>query len=275
MTNEGREGIVIVTGGSSGIGKAIVSRLESLGWLVYAGSRSSSNGAAVIGRMGSLTLDVTNPDSVRTAVNFVLERHGRINAIVNAAGIGGIGPIASSTEKSVSDLFETNVNGVIRMCREAVPIMERAGAGKIVNIGSLAGRTGLPYQGLYSASKAALSALTESMDIELEPKGIRAYLIEPGDFKTDFSFNKKVDWLPAGDAERHRKERVISSIHRDAAAGRDPGEIADLVGDILSGKRRQTRFVLGPLMQVFTCLAKPFLPERAFNRLVKRHFDLG
>jgi NAD(P)-dependent dehydrogenase (short-subunit alcohol dehydrogenase family) len=180
--------IALVTGASSGIGKATAERLATAGYKVYGTSR---RGAQTAQRsFGMLPLDVTSDESVEAAVNELIRLEGRIDLLVNNAGFGvaPAGAEESSIEQARS-IFETNFFGIVRMTRAAVPYMRKQGGGRILNIGSVLGFLPMPYMALYSATKHAVAGYSEALDHELRTMGIRVSVIEPAYINTPFDAN--------------------------------------------------------------------------------------
>ncbi|GAC1430794.1 MAG: oxidoreductase [Candidatus Velthaea sp.] len=177
---------VIVTGASGGIGAAIVKRLRDSGRRVFATMRQPN-----LARDGSdaIAMDVTSDESVATAVADVLGKTGRIDAVVNNAGLDLLGAVEEATTAEAHAIFETNFFGVHRLCRAVLPDMRARGSGRLVTIGSMAGFLPMPFESFYGASKHALEGYVESLDFEISPFGLRALLIEPGYVKTNFSAN--------------------------------------------------------------------------------------
>ena len=180
--------IALVTGASSGIGKATAERLATAGYKVYGTSR---RGAQTGQRsFAMLPLDVTSDESVEAAVNELIRLEGRIDLLVNNAGFGvaPAGAEESSIEQARS-IFETNFFGIVRMTRAVVPHMRKQGGGRIINIGSVLGFLPMPYRALYAATKHAIEGYSESLDHELRTRGIRVSVIEPAYTKTPFDAN--------------------------------------------------------------------------------------
>ena len=187
---------VLVTGSNSGFGRLIVETLARQGYIVFAGMRATSGrNAPAAEELLSLAdreqlalhiveLDVTDDASVERAITSVIAATGRLDVVVNNAGMAYIGPLEAYTPEQVQQQFETNVFGILRVNRAALPQMRQQGSGLLLQIGSLAGRMALPFQGLYGATKFALEGLTESYRDELAPFGIDAALIEPGTYPT-------------------------------------------------------------------------------------------
>src|SRR5947199_1124480 len=180
--------VALVTGASSGIGKATAERLAKAGFEVYGTSRRTAQAGERSFDM--LTLDVTSDASVEAAVAEVMQRSGRIDLLVNNAGFGvaPAGAEESSIEQAKS-IFDTNFFGIVRMTRAVVPRMRHQGRGRIINIGSVLGFLPAPYMALYAATKHAIEGYSESLDHELRTRGIRVSVVEPAYTKTHFDAN--------------------------------------------------------------------------------------
>lgn len=181
--------VVLITGASSGIGQAAANLFAERGWRVAATMRNPADGAALQRqeRVKVLPLDVTNTDSVETAVAATLEHFGRIDALVNNAGYGLFGPFETATNEQIRRQFATNVEGIFAVTQAVLPAMRHQGSGTIINVASLGGLIALPFFSLYSATKFAVVGFTESLSFELAPLGIRAKVIAPGGVATDFA----------------------------------------------------------------------------------------
>src|SRR2546421_9830154 len=220
-----KKSIALVTGASSGIGKATAERLATAGYKVYGTSR---RGAQTGQRsFAMLPLDVTSDESVEAAVNELMRLEGRIDLLVNNAGFGvaPAGAEESSIEQARS-IFETNFFGIVRMTRAVVPYMRRQGAGRIINIGSVLGFLPAPYMALYAATKHAVEGYSESLDHELRTRGIRVSVIEPAYTKTHFDAN----FLEADsklDQYRQVRAAVGKSLKQVMPAAAQPTDAAD------------------------------------------------
>lgn len=180
--------VVLITGCSSGIGHDLARRLAraGVGYTVIATARQPETLADLQVPL-KLPLDVTDKASVGSAVEEVVRRFGRIDVLVNNAGYAVRGAVEEIAEEQVRDMFDVNVYGVMRMLRAVLPQMRRQGAGRIINISSLAGKLAVPANGAYSASKFAVEALSDALRLEVAPFGIQVVLIEPGSIKTHFT----------------------------------------------------------------------------------------
>src|SRR2546421_9613461 len=220
-----KKSIALVTGASSGIGKATAERLATAGYKVYGTSR---RGAQTGQRsFGMLPLDVTSDDSVEAAVNELMRLEGRVDLLVNNAGFGvaPAGAEESSIEQARS-IFETNFFGIVRMTRAVVPYMRKQGGGRIINIGSVLGFLPMPYGALYAATKHAIEGYSESLDHELRTWGIRVSVIEPAYTKTHFDAN----FLEADSKlDEYREVRAAAGkrLKQVMAAADHPSDAAD------------------------------------------------
>src|ERR1700724_82946 len=183
--------VVLVTGASSGIGLACATHLAGRGYRGYGTSRRSGAGPA--GKVTMLAAGVFDGGSVEQAIATVLDHEGRLDIVVNNAGMGIAGPVENTSIEEAKRQLEVNFFGAFRVCRAALPAMRKQGSGYIVNIGSIGGLIAIPYQAMYSASKFALEGFSESLRMEVRPFGIRVVIIEPGDHKTALTGNRRVE----------------------------------------------------------------------------------
>ena len=236
--------VVLITGASSGIGHACAAYLAARGNTVYGASRSALVPEGVI----PLRMDVTDDLSVRDACRLVLEREGRIDAVVNNAGMGIAGPIEDTPIEEVRRQFDVNFFGVVRVCRAVLPAMREARSGAIINIGSIGGLIAIPFQGLYSASKFALEGFSEALRLEARPFGIRVVLIEPGDHPTSFTGNRRVAAAP-GAAYRESLEHAVARMSKDEQSGPPLDGVARLVEKVIRARNPRLRYTVGPFPQ--------------------------
>jgi len=187
--------VALVTGASSGIGRACVQQLASAGLTVYGTSRHPKRRRGG-GDLPMLALDVCYDDSVRTCVDRVISETGRIDVLVNNAGVGLEGAVEETSLDEIRAVLETNFFGAVRMMRAVLPIMRKRRSGRIINIGSAAGFLPMPYSAAYSASKHALRGFSESLDHEVRKLGIRVSVIEPGFVRTDIVEHSTVAAAP-------------------------------------------------------------------------------
>lgn len=268
-----RAQVVLVTGASSGLGRAISEHLAGQGRRVWGTSRSS--GFAPEGLRG-LVLDVDDDASVERGVGELLASEGRIDAVVNNAGFGLAGAVEDTSIDEAKRQMETNFFGVLRVIRAVLPSMRERRRGTIVNIGSLGGRIGLPFQGLYSASKFALEGLSESLRQEVAPWGVRVVLVEPGDFATAITDNRlRAAAAGRGSAYAEAFRATLDVVEREETGGAQPRLAARLVARLLDDPDPGLRHTVGHPSQRLSLLAKGLLPPSWFERLLMSHYGLG
>ena len=217
-------GVVLVTGASAGLGRATCDLLAERGWTVVGGSRRGTGGD----RWEGIVLDVDNDDSVSSACSGVIENHGRIDAVVCAAGFGIAGPVELTTSEDARAQLETNFWGTVRVAVCALPHMRAAGHGRIIVMSSIGGQIGLPFQAYYCASKFALEGWAESLAYEVAPFGIHVTLVQPGNFATDFTGSRRSVTAPLGDY-RDAAEHAVGVMERDERNGAAPSHVAAVI----------------------------------------------
>src|ERR1700749_4504114 len=180
---------VLITGASSGFGKAAVKLFHTINWNVIATMRSPEKETELSKLSNVLIskLDVTDKQSIQNAVNEGIDKFGKIDVLVNNAGYGAMGALEASTEEQVKQQFDVNLFGLIEVTKAVLPGMRQQRSGTIINVSSVGGRVTFPFSSLYHASKFAVEGLTESLQYELNPLGIRLKIVEPGGYKTDFA----------------------------------------------------------------------------------------
>ncbi|HEX8705246.1 MAG TPA: SDR family oxidoreductase, partial [Myxococcaceae bacterium] len=252
--------VVLITGASSGIGKACAELLTAEGHTVYGTSRRPS---ATPPGYRMLEMDVTRDDSVQSAVKAILAESGNIDVVVNNAGYALAGSIEDTTLEEAQQQLDTNFMGTVRVCKAVLPSMRARGSGLIINVSSLGGAVGLPFQGFYSASKFALEGFTESLRQEVAPFGIQATLIQPGDVRTLITDNRiQARQSAPGSAYRACFEAALRIIEKEERAGIAPEQVARLVLELVSHPAVAVRYTVGHLSQRAYTASKSFLPSR-------------
>lgn len=269
------ETVVLITGASSGIGKACVEHLARHGYRVFGTSRRAPFPPAppLPGQPVMLQMDVTRDDSVHQAVDFIVRETGWLDVVVNNAGFGIAGAVEDTSIDEAKSQLETNFFGVLRVCRAALPVMRAQGEGLIVNISSLGGLIPLPFQALYSASKFAVEGLTEALRLEVRPFGIHVTLIEPGDMHTGFTDQRVrvAAWGP-GSAYAPYAERVLQIAETDERNGGTPEMVAALLERILRSPNPAPRYQVGPAFQRMAAALKGILPDRLFEWALAKYY---
>lgn len=271
--------VVLITGCSTGIGRAAAERLRDAGHTVYASARDISAIEDLGARgMKTLALDVTDEASIVTAVAHVVGDAGRIDVLVNNAGYGLYGPIEQQPMSEIRRQFDTNVIGLIRITQEVLPQMRLQRSGRILNVSSMGGRITLPGGGLYHASKYAVEAVSDALRLELAEFGIDVALIEPGPVRTPWAATAMESGAmekPNGDGDPYDsfKQRVSSQFAgiEEGPTARlvsDPDDIAKAIAKAVSARRPRTRYLIGPIAKTLVTL-HAVLPDRAFDKIVK------
>jgi NAD(P)-dependent dehydrogenase (short-subunit alcohol dehydrogenase family) len=261
---------VLVTGASSGIGAATASRLAARGFQVFGTSRSPERQSLPGVRF--VALDARDQQSVDKAVAWVLASVPRLDALVCNAGVGIFGSVEEVSIEAARALFDTNFFGTLRVLRAVLPHLREARRGRVVIVGSLAGRAPIPFQAHYSASKAALDALALALHNELFASGVRVSLIEPGDIRTEF--NQRTEWgEPSRSVYGASLQRAEQVIRESLPRAPGPEIVARCVERALTSRRPRIRYTVGPDSKLVP-LARRLLPDRWSLRLVRSHFKV-
>ncbi len=247
--------VVIVTGGTSGIGLAAVKALRERGCTVYA-----------LSRHGDIPCDVADEQSARAAVNQVLEKEGRIDILVNCAGFGISGAAELTPLDMAKRQLDVNLFGTANMVNAVIPAMRSQGGGRIVNTGSVAGFVPIPFQTWYSASKAAVQSYTMAMGNELSPFGISLTAVLPGDTKTGFTAAREKIDDPAG-LYGGRIARSVAHMEHDEQNGVPARKVGELIARVALKKRVKPLYIPGFSYNLINVLMR-ILPSGAANRLI-------
>jgi NAD(P)-dependent dehydrogenase (short-subunit alcohol dehydrogenase family) len=266
-----KERVVLVTGASRGIGKAIAEKFAQHGDRVFGTARQPESIKWAAGTL--LPLDVQEETSVAQCVETILSQAKRIDVLVNNAGITITGAIEELSLTQVKAVFETNFFGVVRMTQAVLPAMRRQAAGRIVNIGSVAGFLPMPFQAVYAATKHALAGWTETLDLEVRRFGIRAILIQPGFFRTDIDRNSTTGSFINSVYEDERS-RVVEKIRLSVENGDDPVKVAEAVLQAATKKGPNVKVLVGRGARQVRVL-HTLLPRALFELGLRRQFGLS
>jgi short-subunit dehydrogenase len=267
------EKVVLVTGASSGLGHAIAKALAAKNYRVFGAARTPQAGAS--DEFTTLPLDVTQDESVAACVAEVIRSAGRIDAVINNAGFGIAGAIEDTTAAEALSQFQTNFFGTHRVCRAVLPRLRAQRSGQIINMSSLAGRIPLPFQGFYSATKFAIEAYTEALRMEVRAFGIGVSMIEPGDFATSFTANRRMtsESIPAS-SYYESAVRAIAIMARDERANQDLSPVVEAVESILACRRPALRYPRANAIQRTFNALRPFLPQAIAESLIRSTYGL-
>ena len=264
--------VVFITGISSGFGKCTAEYLSQRGYVIYGTSRKVIDGN---NQINVLKADVTDVESVKAAVETVIQKEGRINVLINNAGMGISGPIEFSSIEDIRLQMDTNFMGMVNVIQAVLPAMRKQGYGTIINISSIGGLMGLPYQGFYSASKFAIEGMSEALRMELKPFHINVVVVRPGDFFTSFTSNRKIEReLNNTDPYQEQSRKTLSIIETDERGGMKPEYLARKLGNIIEQRHPGANYVVATLEQKFAVVLKRILPVSLFSAILGSHYGI-
>jgi len=278
MPSGGQTRTVLITGSSSGIGRAAAERFAARGWRVFASMRRPVAGVPLLARaaekgwkVSTPALDVTRDDSVTAAVDGILqETDGRLDALVNNAGYYAWGPLEETSPDELRAQLETNVIGVHRVTRAVLPAMRARRAGTVVTVGSISGRVVVPIAGPYHASKWALEGMIEAWRLELAPFGVRVALVEPGPFATALHTNEQFAAASCADGPY---AGLVAAYRRQSAGlprARDLTPVIDAIERAATMADPRLRWPVGPT--AFSARLRPFVPDRLYEWIMRLAF---
>ncbi len=264
--------VVLVTGGSSGIGRSICTFLSAKGYRVFGTTRNLKNHDQPE-TFELLELDVAHEGTIKNAVSYIIEKAGRLDVLINNAGVGITGPLEETPITEMHNAFETNLYGPMRVAQQVIPQMRKQGNGFILNITSIAGFMGLPYRGVYSATKGALEIAMEALRMEIKGFGITVTNLAPGDFATNIASGRY--HVPAVESSPYKAyQDTLQKINDDVDHASDPILVAEMVYTILQKRRPKVHYAVGGFMQKLSITLKRFLPDKIFEKLLLNHYKL-
>jgi NAD(P)-dependent dehydrogenase (short-subunit alcohol dehydrogenase family) len=258
---------ILITGASTGIGKAAADLFFERGWNVVATMRTPRN-SRHDARWLELALDVTDAASINAAQSRALEKFGHIDVVVNNAGYGLVGTFESMSEEKISRQFETNVFGLMRVTRALLPQMRRAGTGVIINVASMGGRLAFPFYSVYHATKWAVDGFSESLQFELAATGVRVKLIEPGAIKTDF-YDRSADFTHDATLTEYNTivEKGMKKINKFGENAASPAIVAEIIWRAATDGSKKLRYPVGSDAKSLLMLRR-FLPDALWRNMI-------
>lgn len=274
MTERNKVSVVLVSGASSGLGRAVAEHLAAKGFRTYAGARSFSRG--VSGPVGceTVALDVLDDASARSAINYIIEREGHIDALVNCAAFLTFGSCEEISADELEAVMQTNFLGMARMTRAVLPHMRAQNFGRIVNFSSINGLLGIPFQSAYTASKHAIEGWSECLAQETRRFGVRVTLIEPGDCR---SGSHKYRTCAAASEQAHSPyalwyQAAVAQITHDEDHGMPQSRVANAVCAVLSRKAPPARRLVARLDQRFAVFLHKLICGSFFYRIMEAYY---
>ena len=263
--------VILITGASTGLGHSMATYLAQRGYVVYGTSRQAEVPEQAF---HMLTMDVNNAEGVHKAIEQIIKQEGRLDVLINNAGLGIAAPVEVLPLADVQRVFDTNVVGVIRMVQAVLPYMRQQRSGLIINISSIAAEAGLPYRGAYSASKAAVERLTEALRLELAPFGVQACSIQPGGTRTDINKNRLRASLPEDSVYKVTFDRTYDLIDQSVSEGIDPAVFGSLIETIISSSQVKRLYRVGKPVEKLSVLLKQILPTALYERMIRNHYNM-
>ena len=260
---------VVITGVSSGFGKAIAETIAAKGYNVFGTVRKPINESLTY---KTIVVDVTRPETITAGINEVLSQTGRIDVLINNAGFGLTGEMELTTPEDRKRIFDTNVFGYIDMINAVLPIMRKQNDGKIINIASLAGVFAIPYQGFYSTTKFAINGYSEALRYELKSTKIKVVVVNPGDYKTNFTANRIL--TPIHEEDRKVFDTVVKAIVKDETGGLDPKHCANLIAKIIEKDKPCFRYVAGRIDHKLSAILYGIFPNSWFFKIIEGHYNM-
>ncbi|MFV0247392.1 MAG: SDR family oxidoreductase [Tenacibaculum sp.] len=263
--------VVLITGASSGIGKQVALYLHNKNYTVYGTSRNPDK---VKVPFSMLALDLTKSKTIRSVVEKIQQQQTSIDVLINNAGRGIAGPIEETPIDEMRVNFETNFFGVIELIKVVLPVMRKQQNGLIINITSIASYTGLPFRGIYSASKGALALVTEALSMELKSLGIKCLTIAPGEFATNIDASRFHTPVFEKSAYKEKYSTNLALMNKQLKRGKDPVLIAQLICSIIESKNHKIHYKIGSFIEKFSIVLKRILPDKIYQKLMMNHFKL-
>jgi short-subunit dehydrogenase len=264
--------VVLITGGSSGIGKSVGEFLSEKGFIVYGTSRNPQNNPNHPFKL--VALDVNNVETIKVAVAEVISKEGKIDVLINNAGMGITGPIEETPTQEMRNVFETNFFGAIEVMKAVLPQMRFQKSGLIINVTSIAGYMGLPFRGIYSATKGALEIVTEAIRMEVKSFGIQVTNVAPGDFATNIASGRYHTPVFENSPYKKTYQENLDLMDAHVNSGSDPQQMATAIYKIIQTPTPKIQYKVGDFMQKFSIVLKKLLPDLIYEKLLMNHYKL-
>lgn len=260
--------VIVITGSSSGIGETLANHFVDKGHTVYGLSRSRKEK----GRFQHIATDVTNKENVLQSVQQIINEAGRIDVLINNAGVGMLGAIEDVTKEDFDKLINVNIYGVIYMMQAVLPLMRGQKSGHILNVSSIASNHGLPFRGYYSASKSAIDRITESVRLENQNTGIEITTVNFGDIKTPIAESR----IQSTVSPFYKKsyEKLVQIIDEEVDQGLAPEKLIPIIERLMNKKNLKPHYNIGKGIQKFSVTLKRVIGQRMFERMLARYSKL-
>ena len=265
--------VILITGISSGFGRETAKLLADKGHIVYGTVRKET---VKENNVNYLIMDLTDQQSIKRAVSIVLEKETRIDVLINNAGMHAGGAIETSPAETIKLQMDTNFMGMVYVTREVLPAMRSQGGGMIINFSSIMGLMGLAFQAFYSASKFAIEGFSEALRMEVKKFNIKVVLINPGDFHTNNTANRKNFLAPEvlNDPYFEQFKKTLAIVEKDESNGWKPVILARKIGRIVECNNPKQRYIIASFEQKLAVVLKYILPGKLFRKILEDHYKL-
>jgi short-subunit dehydrogenase len=265
--------IILITGASSGLGKATAEYLASKNYKVFGTSRNPKN-YPKNNAFDLLPFDLNQPRTSKALVEKVMKKNRRIDVLINNAGVGITGAIEETDIAAMESNFKTNFFGPLALTQQILPIMRSQKSGLVINITSIGGYMGLPFRGIYSSSKAALATTTEALRMEVKRFGIDVITLAPGDYATDIAARRHYSPIKEDSPYHDIYKFFLDTIDQHVDSGSNPQDLAKMVHKIIKTKKRKVHYTSGSFLQKISITLKKILPDTIYEKLIMNHYKL-
>ena len=262
--------VILITGASSGIGKAIGDFLCTKDFKVYGTSRNPSK--YLDSKFQLFELDVNNADSIKLCIDKIIKIEGVLDVLINNAGVGITGPLEEIPEIEIKKNFNTNFFGPLNIIKKVLPLMRSKKRGLIINITSLAAYVGTPYRSVYSASKAALDLVSETLNMETKPFNIKVVTLAPGEFSTNIASRRYHASSEKNSPYHLNYSKALTLMNNHVSGGADPKLIAKLIFKIINSKNPKKKYIVGSFLEKIAPYLKLLLPQKYFENLIMKSY---
>jgi len=263
--------VIFITGVSSGFGRETALFLAGLGHQVYGSVRRNIDDMPTI---NLINMDVTDSQSVQRAVDEIITKEGHIDVLINNAGMGIAGALEETNQEELFIQMDTNFFGTVRTINAILPYFRKQQYGTIINISSIGGLMGLPFQGYYSASKFAIEGYSQALRLELKPFNINVVVVNPGDFATQFTANRKVIAASGENSVYPQFETTLRAIEKDESNGLSPRVLAQKIARIVVLKKPAHRYIVASPVQKISVTIMKLLPAKWFTKLLADYYGI-
>ena len=261
--------VILITGTSSGFGKSIAEKLHSQGYTVIGTSRNANK---INSAFKTMKLDINNYEMSKNLIDNIINSYGKIDILINNAGINITGPIETANMSDIKKVFDTNFFSHVNMIQKVLPNMRSNNKGLIINITSIAGHIGTPFRSIYSAGKSSLDIISETLNMETKDFNINVVCVAPGDYLTNISKGRFHSPVIQGSPYEFKYNSSLNKMNENITKGANPIKVAKLVNKIIHSKNPKKKYISGSLLERFGIILKFILPQKVFEFLVLKLF---